>query len=141
VSLANEMEGGEMRDTEQEHVDVERLMQEIRRQILEKRAAAGDDAAARVPVSGRRFSPEFYEHLYLAGLAYGELPVQAVVEESRVPLVGPLLARVKWAAHRLVIFYVNQVAERQVAINRHLLQALSLMSEELEQEAGSDDAG
>jgi hypothetical protein len=129
-----------MRETEDEHVDVERLMQEIRRQILEKRASTGDDAAARVPVGGRRFPPDFYEHLYLAGLAYGGLPVEAVVEESRVPLVGPLLTRGKRAAHRLVIFYVNQVAERQVAINRHLLQALSVMSEALEQEAGDEAA-
>lgn len=122
-----------------EHVDVEQLMQQIRRQILEKRAASGDDTAAHVPVAGKRFPPEFYDHLYLAGLAYNQLQVAEIVRESRLPILGPLLNRFRHALHHLVIFYVNRMAERQQTINMHLLRALSILTEELEGEQDASD--
>lgn len=118
----------------EEHVDVEQLMEQIRRQILEKRAAAGDEAAARVPVGGKRFPPELYDHLYQAGLGYNQLLVDPVIKESKLPLLGPLLNRVRRALHLLVIYYVNRLAERQQTVNLHLLRALSVLTEELERE-------
>jgi hypothetical protein len=122
-----------MTDTD-EHVDVEQLMQQIRRQILEKRAASGDNAAAHVPVGGQRLPPDFYDHLYLAGLAYNQLQVDELIQESRLPVIGPLLNRFRQALHRLVIFYVNRVAERQQIMNMHLLRGLSILSDEFERD-------
>jgi hypothetical protein len=110
-------------------VDVEQIMQEIRAEILAQR---GLDAA--VPTGGKRLPPEFYEHLYQAALGHDQILVKSNAAPVKVPLIGALLSQLRQAAHQLVLYYVNQMAAEQTRVNHHLLQALTILSQELEKE-------
>ncbi len=117
---------------EETPIDVEAIMQEIRAEILAQRAAA---RGAGPPVSavGKRFSPAFYEHLYQAGLAYDQIKPERLVRPVPVPVLGPVLGRLRQMLHELVLFYVNQVAAAQIRVNTHLLQALNALAQDLEE--------
>lgn len=126
--------------THEPEVNVEAIMQQIRQQIIAKRAAVGPGAAGSgdLVVTGKRFSPEFYEHLYQARLALDDYQVPVFVSKSGVPIIGALLVWLRTKFHELVTYYVNQSAARQVSATHHLLQALSVMGQELEDAAGDD---
>jgi len=112
-----------------EEVNIEEIMQQIRQQIIAKRAAVGSAGAAPV-VTGKRYPPEFYEHLYQARLALDEVAVPVFVSKSGVPIIGGLLVWLRTKIHELVVYYVNLSAARQASAAEHLLQALSLVGQE-----------
>ena len=122
-----------------EEVNIEEIMQQIRQQIIARRAAvgvgAGGSAGAAPVVTGRRYPPEFYEHLYQARLALDEVAVPVFVSKSGVPIIGGVLVWLRTKIHELVAYYVNLSAARQASAAEHLLQALSLVG----QEAPADD--
>ena len=118
-----------------EQVNVEEIMREIRAQILAQKAAEGSETAGMIPLAGQRLPADFYEHLYQAEMGYDQLLVRAKVQPSTLPLIGPLVNRLKHELHRLVIYYVNQVAVKQVEVNRQMLKALALLAETIETEA------
>lgn len=115
-------------------VNIEEIMQQIRQQIIARRAAvgvgAGGSAGAAPVVTGRRYPPEFYEHLYQARLALDEVEVPVFVSKSGVPIIGGLLVWLRTKIHELVAYYVNMSAARQASAAEHLLQALSLVGQE-----------
>lgn len=113
-------------------VNIEEIMQQIRSQILARKTAVSGQDTPIVNIEGKRFPPEFYEHLYQAGLTYDQVGVQMNLTPIDVPIIGSFLQKVRYKIHELVIFYVNQVAANQIRVNTHLLRALSLLSEELE---------
>ncbi len=115
-------------------VNVEAIMQQIRQQIIAKRAAVGPAASSsEIVVTGKRFPPEFYEHLYQARLALDEVQVPVFVSKSGVPLIGGLIVWLRTKFHELVTYYVNQSAAHQTSASEHLLRALSLIGQELEE--------
>lgn len=114
-----------------DNVDIERIMQEIRQEILARRLPGQEE----IPLGGKRLPPEFYEHLYQAGLIQSQLGVKMHVTRSNVPIIGRLLEWFRARLHELVIFYINQLAEQQAEINGQLLRALSILSQSLEEEA------
>ena len=115
-------------------INVEAIMQQIRQQIIAKRAATGPAAGdGEIVVTGKRFPPEFYEHIYQARLALDEVEGPVFVSKSGVPLIGGLIVWLRTKFHELVIYYVNQSAARQTSASEHLLRALSLMGQELEE--------
>lgn len=124
----------------EEQADVEAIMQQIREQILAREAARRPGGQAPVKVSGKRFSPEFYEHLYHAGLTYDKLQVKMFVSKSSLPIIGPLLQWLRGKLHELVLFYVNQLAAQQITFNTHLLRAVSIMAEDLEAGVDGEEA-
>ncbi|MCA9972699.1 MAG: hypothetical protein KC425_20915 [Anaerolineales bacterium] len=121
-------------------INVEEIMQQIRREILAQQAAVSADGRPLVSVEGRRLPPEFYEHLYDAALVHDKIGVRLHVTRVNLPIVGPLLETLRTKLHELVIFYVNQVAERQLDFNRHLLQAVNLLAQHLEAEHAANEA-
>jgi hypothetical protein len=118
-----------------DEVNIEEIMQDIRREILSKKRIGKAD----LPVAGKRFSAEFYEQLYQAGLMQSESGVMLHVTKSPVPILGPLIDLLRGKFHQLVLFYIDQVVLQQATINDHLLQAITLMSQELEAETRSDE--
>jgi len=125
----------EQEENPTDEVNIEEIMQDIRRQILSKKRIGKAD----LPLAGKRFSAAFYEQLYQAGLMQGESGVTLHVTKSPVPLLGSLIDMVRSKFHQLILFYINQVVLQQAAVNDHLLQAISLMSQELEEEAEQDN--
>lgn len=122
-----------MTDERSETVNIEAIMQQIRRQILAQKGGPAE-AEPIVPVEGKRFPPEFYEHLYHAGMAYDRIGVKMNVTPVNIPLIGKWIERIRSKLHELVLYYVNQVAAEQISVNHHLLQAISILSREFEQE-------
>jgi hypothetical protein len=124
-------------------IDIEQIMQEIRARILAQQSQLPGYAETLVNVSGKRFAPAFYEHLYQANLAHNEVGVDIQVTPVSLPLIGPLIQALRHKLHELILFYVNQVTSQQRKVNGHLLQALSLMAEELDETytppSGNDD--
>lgn len=114
-------------------VNVEEIMQHIRQQIIARRAEVDPDGVGDLVVTGKRFPPEFYEQIYHARMALDAYQVPVLVSKSSVPIIGPLIEKLRGKLHELVLFYVNQSAARQVAASNHLLKAISLMAQELEE--------
>ena len=119
---------------EKDVVNIEEIMQEIRQQILSKKRVG----KPMLPVSGERLSPEFYEQLYQASLLQGELGVKLFVSRSEVPILGPMIDKLRGKVHELVLYYVNQAVAQQSEVNDHLLRAITLLSQELEEGVDRD---
>lgn len=115
------------RAADSEEIDIETIMQEIRAEILTQKGAAATASGGK-----RQLSPELYEHLYQARLTHDQLLVKLLVTPVKVPLIGRLLERARQTFHELVLFYVNQAAAKQMRVNHHLLQAVNLLSQEIE---------
>ncbi|MEZ4538635.1 MAG: FkbM family methyltransferase [Chloroflexota bacterium] len=64
---------------------------------------------------------KYFEHLNRAAYLNNNLQVPITARSSPVPLVGPLIDRLRAKAHELVVYYVNQYATRQADVNLHLL--------------------
>ncbi|MFW6068396.1 MAG: hypothetical protein ACOC9E_02320 [Chloroflexota bacterium] len=126
-------------DEAAEEIDVEEIMQQIRARILAEQANLPQYGETLVDISGKRFSPEFYEHLYRANLAHNEVGVDLHVTRVSIPLLGPLVESLRRKVHELVLFYVNQVTAQQREVNAHLLQALSLLAKELDAETTAQE--
>lgn len=116
-------------------INVEEVMQQIRRQIAARRAETLPEGMRDLVLSGQRFSPEFYEHLYYAQMALDDYRVPVHVSKSSVPIIGSLIEKMRGKLHELVLYYVNQSAARQVTASNHLLRAMSLMAKELDEDS------
>lgn len=110
-------------------VDINQVMQDVRRQIIEQRQGIDDIA---VKVKGERLPAAFYEHLYLASMTYNQTETELYVTPSKIPLLGGLIDWLRGQIHNVVIFYVNRSVVKQIQINRHLLQAMSILAEAYE---------
>lgn len=106
-----------------ETVDIENVMQEVRRQILERQLPG----QLQLPEAADTLPPEYYEHLFRAGLAQSRMEVEMLVTPSAAPLIGPLIDRLRVKVHELVVFYINRFADNQAKVNNHMLQALSVL--------------
>lgn len=125
----------ENNDIHNVEVDVEKIIDEIRRQILAKNAREGGNLS-RLNVDGNHFSADFYENLYQASISYQHLNLQAV--KSNVPLIGPLLDRLRKSVHQLILFYVNQFISEQARVNQLNVQLISELSIAIEKLAQQD---
>lgn len=106
-------------------VDIETIMQGVRQQILERELPG----QALLPQEATKLPPDYYEHLFRAGLSQGRLDIELEVTPSPTPIVGPLIDRLRAKFHALVVFYVNQFAAKQAEMNGHILRALSVLGQ------------
>jgi hypothetical protein len=119
-------------------LDVQVVMDRIRESMVE--GALGDDveyptyAAARAQSGDLppRFSEELYYQLEQANLNYDQVLAELSLVESTVPLLGTVVNRFKRELHRLVVYYVNMVAERQVTVNDAVVHTLNHLVDQLE---------
>jgi L-malate glycosyltransferase len=108
-------------------------LQAVRAHIKARQTQPGSEAAIRQPHT-QRLPAAFYDHLQQARESHNRLHVQPQPGKSRLPLLGPFVERVKQAMHLLVVFYVNKMAGEQTAVNAHLIELLTLLAQEVEQE-------
>ena len=111
-----------------ESVDIEAIMEEIRRQIRERRHTSSEDASQ---IFDGPLPTEFYDALKKAEEANAQLQPKMVITESTLPIIGPVVQRFRHNFHKLVLFYVNQLASNQIQFNTNLVRALSLLSEDI----------
>ena len=123
----------------EEVADIERIMQSIREHVLaEKSAVLSGEPMAKLP--GKVLPSEFYEHLYQASMGYDQIHVQLDIGPANVPVIGEILQTVRRKLHELVLFYVNQTAVKQINVNHHLLRAVTILAEEIEKMAETNQA-
>ncbi len=132
--------------TPQDSINIEEIMQQIRREILLNQAVLRKDGSPLVNLNGKQLPAEFYEHLYNAALAHDAVGVKLHVTKVNIPLIGPVLEKLRTIVHQLVLYYVNQLATQQVSFNYHILQAVNTLALKLEEEreqastpAGADE--
>ena len=132
------MKSEEIKLTE-EVVNIEHIMQSIREHVLAKKSAV----SGREPMTklrGKALPSEFYEHLYQASMGYDQIDVQLNLGPANVPVIGGILQTMRRKLHELVLFYVNQTAVKQINVNHHLLRAVSILAEEIEKMAETNQA-
>ena len=120
------MENIESSETGDE-VRVEEIMESIRRQLTER-----ERTEPAVPASDGPLPAAFYEHLDQARLAYDRIEPRVHLTSPDIPVIGRLVQPLREKLHELILFYVNQMAAKQIRVNAHLLQALTILSQELE---------
>ncbi len=127
----------EIRDPE---LDAEAIMRQIRENIRERRAEAeakGLNYEAFVEglyasqVSAR-FDHQIYYDLRRMSVGYDKVGVGLSLTESQLPIIAPLVQRVRRALHHLVIYYVNKLAAQQARFNEFVVRALTNLVKALE---------
>jgi hypothetical protein len=112
----------EIHDPEIDHVE---LLQRVQTRIATRRQEAqsrGQDydhlTDERGLLHGVRLLPgRVYQNLQYVSENSDDLWVSVNVRDERLPLLNRLWMGIKQAFHLLVVFYVNQLAGRQVAFN------------------------
>jgi hypothetical protein len=123
-------------------LDTESIMQEIRARLRARREQAkaqGLDFEAYAdglyPIDPDAvMSRDLHEAVRQAGLGYDKVNVEMMLTETRLPLLGGFVHRVRSALHGLVLFYVNRLAGRQIHFNEQTARALVAMVRDLEAE-------
>ena len=128
-------------------IDSEAIMRRIREKIRERRADAeskGLDYEAFVEglyadrISAR-FDHDLYYDLRRMSLSYNKIGVGLSLTESRIPILGAIIQRIRRALHHLVIYYVNKLAGQQARFNEYTMRALTSMTKTLEDGADVED--
>ena len=127
----------EIRDPE---IDAEAIMRQIRENIRRRRAEAEargldyEALALGLPDPGEATRLDRSLHIALRRLLAGsdKIRVGLSLTQSRLPLLGPIVQRVRAALHQLVIYYVNMLAGQQARFNESAARLLAGMIEELE---------
>lgn len=126
---------------EEGEVDVEEIMRQIKAHIAQRKVAReeGGDWSTLPRLEGR-FSRAVYDELAQAMRENDRVYAALLLTPSRLPVVGRMVDALRRKAHGLVIFYVNQVVDRQVAFNHHIIRAFTALLEDLERDdvAGAD---
>lgn len=127
-------------------IDPARIMEQIRERIRRRREELGYPrrnfptfGAAAYPgePEGEEYDPDLYYYLRQANEHFYHLGVEVELvpsPRSRIPLIGPLWDRIRREAHHLVLFYVNKLAQRQIAVNRHLVSTLNRMVVQIQEQ-------
>lgn len=131
----------EIRD---DQVNTEAIMWAIRDAILLRRedaTARGIDFDALAAGTfqrphAHRFEPALYDSLFNMSALKDKAQVGMYLTESPLPIVGPLVQKVRRALHAVVLFYVNMSAERQIAFNAAVSKTTMGIVRALDREAG-----
>lgn len=119
-------------ETQKPDIDIESLMNSIREQVMAENGPTGPGGEPIVNIRGKYLPEAFYQELYQAAMNYSQLEASLLVGGKNIPLIGPLINKLRHKLDRLVLFYVNQVARNQSRVNMHLLRAVSVLGEEVE---------
>lgn len=127
---------------ESDVLDTEAIMQEIRARLRARREEArarGLDwqayADGLYPLPPEAvLSRDLHEAVRHLSLEFDRVTVEMVLTETRLPLIGGLVQRVRGALHELVLFYVNRLAARQTRVNYQASRAMTMLVRDLEAE-------
>jgi len=114
-------------------IDVEAIMQQIKAYVIARKMAADDNLAESPSRFTGRLDPDLYEALYQVTMTYDQIRVPELITETSIPVLGRLWLAVRRQFHSLALFYVNQIAARQIVFNRHLVALVSETVKELEE--------
>lgn len=111
-----------MTESQPHNINVEKIMADIRQQI-----GVGQDKSADLP----SWLAAFQIKLRLIDEANQQLQVLPVPQQSGVPLFGQVIDKARAALHGLIVFYTNQMAAKQIQVNREIVEALNQLGQEV----------
>ncbi len=76
-----------------------------------------------------------YYELRRLSVSGEQIGVGLSLTASRLPVIGPLVQRVRLALHQVVIYYVNMLARQQSRVNAYEARAWSVLMADLETKA------
>lgn len=80
----------------------------------------------RVPIlQGDLFSSELVEQLERLNASFDQVWVELSIIERLYPVIGTIVNRVKRDLHQLVIYYVNQLGQRQRIVNEDIVRLVN----------------
>lgn len=123
-------------------IDREAVFQEILDNLIRRRRLAREqgldyEALARGQPASPHHGPFSYDlHYSLKQMqaSYNRIEVGLSLTESRIPVIAPLVQRVRLALHRLVLYYTNRMAGRQSRFNEYTLKAMTDLIKEIRDE-------
>lgn len=132
-------------DAEDTDIDARAIMRQIQERVRRQRLEAEADGKQsdarfdppRIPEQGARFSDGVYRDLQKMHTIYDKISVGLLLSGSPVPLIAPLVQRIRSMLHRLVIYYVNRLGATQTDFNQCVVRALTALLGELEEDATS----
>ncbi len=144
MSQEQERDFVEIRDPE---IDAAEIMRRIRERIRQRRVEAEEagvdyDAFLRTLATDRenaRFDKSLYTALRQTAAMSDHLGVGLSLTRPSIPLLGPLIQRVRTALHNLALYYVNLLALQQREFNRHIVQLFVSLIRSLEREPGPSE--
>ncbi len=113
-------------------LDVEEIMRRIRAHIAARGGIVEPVEVTGRPQPGGRLARSLAGALADASRAAGDVAVTMNVTRTPTPVLGPILDGLRAKVHRLVIFYVNQMAARQMAFNAQVMRTLTALISELD---------
>lgn len=105
-------------------------------EVRTTRRAAGGAAAG----SSLDWNPDAASYSPEATNAEKKLAVEAQIRPVRLPLIGPLLTRLRAALHNLPAFYVKELADQQMEVNRTLGESVAQLSRLLAEQQAEIEA-
>ncbi len=81
--------------------------------------------------ASKRFRPDLYDHIDRQRRVIDQLVIKPNIVSSRVPIIGPVLDRLRQPLHELTLYYVNQLAYKQAAFDVESLDALTALIQDL----------
>ncbi len=132
----------EIKDPE---IDAEEIMRRIREHIRARRIQAqaqGIDFESLVNgTHPQRFGEDLYREMRQVNASASQMGVMVslVKPQRQIPILSPLLQRIRQAAHQLVVYYVNQLAAQQNHHNRQIVNVLMHLALGLEREPYPQD--
>jgi hypothetical protein len=129
-------------ETRDPEIDAEAIMRQIRENIRRQRAQAEAQGLDRetfaeglhAPHVTTRFDSDLYEALQRMSVGHDKVGVGLLLTGSTVPLVAPLVQRIRTALHHLVIYYVNTLAGQQARFNEHVVRAVTALVKGVEED-------
>ena len=119
-------------------VDVDSLMRQIRAHIIARRNVTRPASDVTLPSYEGRLDAAIYEQLYHATLVHDQISLSLNVVPSSMPIMGPFITLLRRKLHELVVYYVNQLAQKQIVFNRNILGAINGLVQEIERLSPSD---
>jgi hypothetical protein len=90
-------------------------------------------ASGRYPLPANAiFSRELYQALEQVRFSHDKVNVEMDLTETRLPLLGGLVHRLRAGIHELVLFYINRLEARQMIFNEQTGRALAILARDLE---------
>ncbi len=113
-------------------LDVEEIMRRIRAHIAARGGVVEPVEVTGAPQPEGRLARSLTGVLADASSAAGNVAVVMNVTRTPTPVLGPIIDSLRTKVHRLVIFYVNQMAARQMAFNAQVMRTLTALIKELD---------
>jgi Flp pilus assembly protein TadB len=134
-------------ESQDDELDIESVMREVRARIQSRRAEAEARALDYDALAeGRSMSADVagvdsatQTALRSVSLGYDKISVELSLTETRVPVIGPVLQRFRSALHSVILYYLNKLAAKQIRFNEAVARSLEGLVRTLRAGARQDD--